>query len=191
MNTKTDGSILFVSLVLLVILTLVGIAGSNRGYLEVLIASHERDYKSALYDAEGGIYATPKLISRTVDTSVAPNEADFAGFAYNKPTIDEDDFVNIVMGFTNATANGTAPIALIFQFHDDTQSAEVAVERTGADNIAGGGVEFASGGEGIGTGSAGGVAIMFRETSEGRSDRQSAANIEASYRKVTGVPGGL
>ena len=66
----------------------------------------------------------------------------------------------------------------------------VDVKRGKPETLAGGGVEFASGAEGIGPG-AGGVAIFYDMDSSGEGPNSSFSNVGAVYRKVLGVPGGL
>ena len=70
-------------------------------------------------------------------------------------------------------------------------SIDVDVNRTRVQHLAGGGVEFASGAEGIGVGSAGGVAIFYALDSLGNGPASSVSDIGGVYRKVIGVPGGL
>jgi Tfp pilus assembly protein PilX len=66
---------------------------------------------------------------------------------------------------------------------------------SGAEQTAAGftylGIEFASGAEGIGVGSAGGVAIFYDMDSLGNGPASSVSDIGGVYRKVVGVPGGL
>jgi hypothetical protein len=69
--------------------------------------------------------------------------------------------------------------------------AHVDVNRTGTKNLPGGGTEFASGAEGIGVGSAGGVAIFYDVDSFGSGPNSSLSRITAVYRKVVGVAGGI
>ena len=72
-----------------------------------------------------------------------------------------------------------------------SHNVDTDIERAGQQTLAGGGAEFASGAEGIGVGSTGGVALLFAVDSFGDGPRSSHSNIEADYRKVVGTPGGL
>jgi hypothetical protein len=69
--------------------------------------------------------------------------------------------------------------------------ATVDVNRTHTQNLPGGGTEFASGAEGIGVGSAGGVAIFYDIDSFGTGPDSAQSRITAVYRKVVGVAGGM
>ena len=70
------------------------------------------------------------------------------------------------------------------------ESVEVDVQRDRVENLAGGGAEFSSGAEGIGSGSAGGFATYFDLDSFGDGPNNATSNIGAEYRKVD-TPGGL
>jgi hypothetical protein len=50
--------------------------------------------------------------------------------------------------------------------------------------------EFASGAEGVGAGS-GGIGILYNINSLGEGPAASRSNVEAVYRKIVGMPGGL
>ena len=53
------------------------------------------------------------------------------------------------------------------------KNVDVDIERTGQESIAGGGVEFSSGAEGVGAGSTGGVALLFAMDSYGNGPASS------------------
>ena len=49
------GSLILVSMVILVILTLIGIAATNTSNLEIQITANDREYKTTFYNADSGI----------------------------------------------------------------------------------------------------------------------------------------
>ena len=73
----------------------------------------------------------------------------------------------------------------------DDNPVEVDVRRVRTETLAGGGAEFASGAEGLGSGSTGSSAIIFEEDSFGEGPSNSFSNIGAFYRKVLDMPGVL
>jgi hypothetical protein len=175
-----QGSVIIVALLVLFTLTLLGISATTTSTVELQIAANDQLHTIAFYNTECGIFATPKLISNA--GSIAP------GIEYlpNDGSYVADTFFRQVIGY-DAYDGGTSDIT----FDSGGIPVEVDVERLGQQNIVGGGAEFASGSQGIGAGSTGGVAIFFGMDAAGTGPRNSAANIRAEYRKVVGVPGGL
>jgi hypothetical protein len=68
---------------------------------------------------------------------------------------------------------------------------DVDVDRIGEENLAGTSTEFASGAEGVGAGSSGGVAIYYGIDSHGQGPVTSESNVSGVYKKVVGIAGGL
>lgn len=193
MNTtiqNESGSVTIVlAILILVIVTLVGLSAMDTTTVELQIAGNDQRHRIAFYNADSGVYGTPKIISRIVDTSDPvglSGEADsIAAGATWDATTDQDIFFDQVMGYDP---------------YDPTQdivmgqggfSTQVDVERVRSRVLAGGGAEFASGAEGIGVGASGGVAVYYELDSWGQSTRRAASNVIADYRKVVGVAGGL
>lgn len=66
------GSVLIFTLLILVLLTVIGIAASTTTNFEVQLASNERDYQGALYAAEAGVaYARGELKPRIEEENAA------------------------------------------------------------------------------------------------------------------------
>jgi len=95
------------------------------------------------------------------------------------------DFFQEIMGFPY-----TPPDAPDLRFVLGGFNIDVDVDRLGTEYLAGGGTEFASGSEGVGPGS-GGVGILYKIDSLGEGPSASRSNVEAVYRKIVGMPGGL
>jgi hypothetical protein len=98
---------------------------------------------------------------------------------------DAGTFYREVMGFDSHDSDTDVQFTLV------SNDVAVDVNRTREEPLAGGGTEFASGSEGLGVGSIGGVAIYYEMDSFGDGPASSASNVGACYRKVVGTPGGL
>jgi Tfp pilus assembly protein PilX len=174
-----QGSILVIGLIMLAFLTILGIAATRTSQIEIQVAGNDEYHKIAFYSADSGIYTTPKLISAAIDTGAAQT------IASGSYTPNDGTFYREVLGF-DAWDSASDVQYIMGDFH-----ANVDVNRTGQKNLPGGGTEFASGAEGIGVGSAGGVAIFYDVDSFGTGPNSSRSRITAVYRKVVGVAGGL
>ena len=180
-----DGFVFIVALFVLILLTIIGISATNTTTIDLQISQNDKAYKIAFYNADGGIYATPKLISKTVDEGEEITGGDQGSFTYSTRG-DSSSFFRQVMGF-DAYDNGTRDI----EFTLGGNNVNVDVNRTGQEIMVGGGAEFASGAEGIGAGSGGGVMILYDMDSFGSGPYNARSNLGAIYQKVTGMQGGL
>ena len=174
-----DGSILVIGLIMLAFLTILGIAATRTTEIEIQIAGNDEFHKIAFYSADSGIYTTPKLISAAIDNAAVQ------AVASGSYTPDDGTFYREVLGF-DAWDSATD-----VQFIMGDYQANVDVNRTGTKSLPGGGTEFASGAEGIGVGSAGGVAIFYDVDAFGTGPSSAQSRITAVYRKVVGVAGGM
>ena len=172
-----EGSALVLALLMIVLLTLMGIAVTRQTAVELQIAGNYKVHKTAFHHADSGIYTTPKLIAGCVEA-----DQDMAGMTYLGGA---NTFYREIMGFDAYDA------ARDVRYTMSGFNIDVDVNRVGARNIAGGGVEFASGAEGIGVGSAGGVAVFYDIDSFGYGTNLSVSRVTGVYRKVVGVPGGM
>lgn len=185
-----SGSVTIITAILiLVILTLIGLAAMDTTTVELQIAGNDQRSRIAFYNADSGVYGVPKIVSRIVDTSdpvgIAAEADSIATGAAWDATTDQDIFFDQVMGYAIYDA---LPDIILGQGGFDTQ---IDVERLRTIQLAGGGAEFASGVEGIGVGATGGVAVLYELDSRGQSTRGANANVVADYRKVLGIAGGL
>ena len=67
-----EGSVLVLALLILVILTLLGISASTTTEIEIQISGNNQFHKIAFYNADSGIYSTPKIIRRCVEDGDQP-----------------------------------------------------------------------------------------------------------------------
>jgi len=174
-----NGSALIVTLLVLVILTLVGIGANNTTSTDIQIAANQKFHKMAFYHADAGVYATPKLISSAIADSSNPSGT---GFSYLDAGTDV--FYRELMGYDAYDSDPDVSFSL------GGEDVRVDVQRSKTETLAGGGAEFASGAEGVGTGSVGSIAIFFDMDSFGDGPNSSDSNVGAIYRKVD-LPGGL
>lgn len=182
-----SGVVIIVVLLVLVLLTIIGMSGTTDTAVELQVSANDKHYREAFYMADSGAYATPKIISSAIDANAQPSGAALGSFSFiTRPSGDTTTFYRQVMGF-DAYDNGTRDVTMTI----GADSVQVDVQRTGQQSIVGGGVEFASGAEGVGVGSLGGVAIMYDIDAFGTAATGAATTVGVVYRKVAGVPGGL
>ena len=174
---REEGATLVIALVMLVLLTMLGATISNQTQVEILVAGNYKNSKTAFHHADSGIYTTPKVIVASIE-----GDGDVSGINYLGSA---NTFYRELMGFD------AYDTARDIRFTMSGFNIDVDVNRTRVQNIAGGGVEFASGAEGIGVGSAGGVAVFYDIDSLGNGPGDSQSNIVSGYRLVIGVVGGL
>lgn len=179
-----SGSTIIVALIFLVALTIVAISASNTTVVELQIAANDQFHKMAFTNADGGVYASPKLISKSINESEAQDVTAF-GFDYrpesNSESENKDRIYEQILGYAGHTDEKDIAFA----------NTEVDIARLRSVNVVGGGTEFASGAEGIGVGSVGGVQIYYGLDSTGSGPRRSSSDVLAEYRKVLGIAGGL
>lgn len=189
-TSSQEGSVLVVALLILVFLTLIGISSTRITEVEIQIAGNERAYNIAFNTADSGVYVTPKVIRRSVDDGVQPTFAGGSGISYLNASGQPDSgsgsaFYREVMGFAAHDAADDISFTL------NTHTVKVDITRAKQMSVAGGGVEFGSGAEGVGVGSAGGVAVIYDLDSKGTGPNSARSNVFAEYRLVPGVAGGL
>ena len=197
-----DGSVLIIAVLFMIILTLIGVAAMNTGTIEIQIAANEKFHKIAFQNADSGIYATPKFISACLDAggenvplATAPGillrkDGDPTEWV-NLDDVTDGNFYSKMMGFSPYSPLDPPDTATDLRMEIDGNPVEVDVRWLRAETISGGGAEFGTGAEGLGSGSAGSAAVVYSENSFGQGPADSASNIFAVYRKIIGMPGGL
>src|SRR5210317_52778 len=99
-----SGSVTIIAAVLiLVIVTLVGLSAMDTTTVELQIAGNDQRSRIAFFNADSGVYGTPKIISRIVDTSdpvgLSGEVGSIAAGATWDASTDQDIFFNQVMGY--------------------------------------------------------------------------------------------
>ena len=213
-----NGSVVVLALILLVLLTLLGIAVTRTTSIEVQVAANDEFSKIAFHNADSGTYVTPKLISDTVDQAMlitisAPPQGSISyvtrtgssnffrqimGYDSWECDLNDDGVIDALCdgdsdGVVDADAGPPPFDRRDIQITLGTGTANnvvVDVQANGQQIIAGSSAEFASGAEGMGVGSTGGIALLFGMDSLGAGPWNAASNITADYRKVLGAAGG-
>ena len=189
---NNNGSVTIIAaLLILVVLTLIGISATNTTVTELQIAANDQFSKIAFFNGDSGLYGAPKVISNIVNTSqqYVLGGADSPGIQYAPGGTPQIEFFEQVMGY-RAYDGGIADL----DFGPGGITTTVDARRDRAQNIVGGAAEFASGAEGIGAGSTGGVAIFYdmRANAQGPPTfNPTIAQLGGEYRKVVGLAGGL
>ncbi|MCF8035353.1 MAG: hypothetical protein K9K62_00635 [Desulfobacteraceae bacterium] len=184
-----DGSMILVAMMLLLILTIIGITSTSTTVVENRIAVNDQLHKIAFSNADSGLYATPKLIRAVLregdplSSSELNDQITYLSDGGSADGKDGNYFYKHLMGY-DTYDGGENDI----KYELSGNPVKVDVERISAEHVAGGGVEFASGAEGIG---AGGGLVNYGLFSVGGSPRESKAKVYARYRYVLGITGGL
>jgi hypothetical protein len=178
-HMNEDGSAMVVALLILVLLSIIGVSTTKKSEMEVQIAGNQKSSKVAFLVADSGVYATPKLISLCMESDA---EETVTGITYLGSS---GSFYRELMGFDDGDSDCD------INFDVGGFDVDVDVQRAGTEMLPGGGVEFASGAEGPGVGSTGGVAVLYDLDSFGDGPGDSHSNVGGVYRKVVGTPGGL
>ena len=183
-----QGSVLLLAVMMMIVLTLIGIAATTTSTIEIQISGNDKFHKMAFYNTDAGVYAIPKIISRAINDKATPD----IGSSFDYLDDNEDvtgsatypDFFNELSGL-KAYDNGNKDISFK---NDGVNLTEVDVERLEVVNLAGGGAEYASGAEGGGSSLKG---IYFGIDSFGEGPNNSLSNLGARYLKVVGAAGGM
>jgi hypothetical protein len=174
------GAVMVVALIVLALLTMIGVSASTTSEIDIQIAGNHKFHEIAFHHADSGVYSTPKVVSACVDLGTQP---DISSVTYLDSGT--SDFYREIMGYKAHDAD--KDLRFVLSGH----RVDLDVERTGQRSLAGGGVEFASGAEGVGAGTSGGLAIFYMMNCIGEGPNAAASNVVAEYRKVVGVSGGL
>lgn len=190
-TNNNSGFVMVFVIFILLLLVMIGISSTSTTTTELQIAAADKVRRTTFYWADGGIYASPKVISSALDNGAAPTGSALGSISY---VVSSTIFYRQVMGYDTYTDGITNPalreLAMDLD-NDGTQETTVDIQRTSSSLTPGGGVEFASGAEGVGVGSTGGVSIKYTETSFANGSNNAESQIAAGYRKVVGVGGGL
>jgi len=195
--TNERGSILVIVLLILALVTIMGISANTSTEIEIQVARNDRFYKEAFYNADSGVHLSPKLVSACVNTGEPVSDLSQVAYLDTSGQPDpadntlDDIFFYEIMGFEEILGRDPHDAARDILFSLAGHDVQVDIERSGQESLAGGGVEFGSGAEGVGVGSTGGVALLYTLDSAGAGPGSSQADIEAVYRLVPGVAGGL
>jgi len=191
--TNNRGSVMNISLLVLVLLTLIVIFMSRTSTTDVQIASNEKFTTTAFYNADAGAYGFTKVLRKALSLGSNPAAADLPHIDYivagPVSFYDQVKFGDVVESDNNmlfGAVRGDEDI----EFRIDNWEVNVGVERIGAVESAGDQTDFASGAEGP-VGGGAGANILYTARATGAGPKDSRAEINVQYRYKPGVVGGL
>jgi len=176
-----SGSMILIAMLLLVTLTLMGVASTSTSITENRIAVNEQTQKMAFYHAEAGINTTAQLIELLFENDMEPISDEDFGFIYliEENDSEENDFYDIIRREVDEF-DGESLLALAFQ-NGDVRTAIYEISYQEHYGIGGGQMFDAGGGAGSGLVE---EEFIFRILSEGESLRRSNSFISAQFIKV-------
>jgi hypothetical protein len=191
------GVVLVFALVIMLVLTIIGSSATMTSQVDLKVSGNTKVIRTSFYVSDGGIMLSPKVISRIITDRALPT-------ASETPLITYDDYASVgndpvllkkIMGFSMDTNYQNADQSTTDITMDQGTLGNIAVDltRVATQYLSGGGVEFASGTEGVGVGGAASAAILYNLASRGTvgtAPNTTTSDIVALYRKVAGVAGG-
>ena len=184
---RRQGSVLIMVLILMAVMSIIGVTASMTSRSEIAIGYNTKVSKQAFYAADSGIAVGPMVVGELIDR----------GTAVVIPNITlNPGLTNEIMGYVteNASADAISPRIInpdvVQQLNQSVYNMDIDRDPTGPRYMPGGGVQFASGAEGIGTGTIGGVMIYYGFDVAGAIvNTRAKSHLDAYYRKVVGVAG--
>ena len=177
-----NGSVIIAAIFILVLVTILGVAATNTTTLELQIAANDQFMKMAFYNSDASLYGTAKLISTAINAEDSVNSGsgtDAPGLTY---LTSAGDFYRQIAGY--AVYDNLVDI----DFDAGGIDAQTDARRDHAAQVEGGGAQFAEGSESAGTTA---IGIYYVINATGFSNRQTASDLTANYRKMIRVYGGL
>lgn len=197
MVSNDRGVVLVFALVLMLVLTIIGSSATMTSQVDLKISGNTKVIRTSFYVADGGIMMSPKVISRIITDRALPLASETPLIAYDDyATAGEDPLLlKKLMGFAmdNNYQTNDANTPDISMDQGTLGNMAIDITRIATQYLSGGGVEFASGTEGVGVGGAASAAIIYRLDSRGTvgtPNKTTESKIVAQYRKVAGVAGG-
>ena len=184
------GSLMVIAIVILMLLTLIGIAITTTASLEMQIASNDRLHKMAFYAADGGIDIGAELLEQNLGctggftANVGTDQADVGSVRVTDLTLWEN---------TDTDATVPSDADRHFYFPNDYSVGQPHTNLTVGGNTkfsSGNAIQMVSGYEGKGKGAgAGGAYIIYDMTSQHMGIAGSQSVIRVQWRHVIGMEG--
>ena len=191
------GVALIFALVLLLVVSIMGSSATLTSQIDLKLSGNTKVIRTSFYVADGGIMMSPKVISQIITDRAlpAPEETPLITYDEFAKTGEDPLLLKKIMGFSMDSDYQDEDINTADLSMNQGTLGSMAVDliRVSTRYLSGGGVEFASGTEGVGVGGASSAAIIYRLDSRGTvgtAPKTTSSNIVAQYRKVTGVAGG-
>jgi Tfp pilus assembly protein PilX len=173
-----NGSVLLISMLVLVLLTLLGIVALDTTDIELRVTTNDRTYKEAFHAADGAGMAAVKVVRNSLDSSEG----------LTLPSISYAESAADFYGELTGTAASDDAVDLSFNVSDTTQVG-VDVQLINVVSIAGGGTEFAAGYSSSST--SGSTGMRYAVETEATAPNNSTSTVYLEYLKVLNTPGGL
>ncbi len=187
-RTHEDGSVLIMVLILLGVMSLIGLTASMMSRTEISISYNTKVSRQAFYAADSGIEVSPKVITRVLNDGTIPT--DMLNLQIDTGLRDEVMGYFIEPDYMDSVSPVVVNSDLSFVMNNSSFNVDIDRDPTGAKFMPGGGVQFASGAEGVGSGAMGGVLIYYDFNSVGTGPGNASSRIDGRYRKVLGMAGG-
>ncbi|MFV0438910.1 MAG: PilX N-terminal domain-containing pilus assembly protein [Desulfopila sp.] len=183
------GFVLVTALIIMVVLTIIGIAATRNTSLELQIAGNDKVHNTTFYGAEGGAILGTEILEQNINCSTGfasdtietnfkiPNALDF----HLNPVPAASDLNDLVLIDSNAD------IAFPLKYNE-TATPDVFIKIGGGSRVQpGGSLQMAAGYEGVGKSAAGGgVARVYDIYSRHQGPRNSQSIIAMSWRHMIG-----
>ncbi len=183
--SNEDGSALLVAVLLVPMLTILCIFAANISYQNTAVSTNDECRRDSFYDADGAVYGTAKLISLigksdTRQAVTAGTNEEAPGIEYLNSGADPAEYFRHLL--TSKESENTAEDVKFIKAdsaNDIGLESTVDLTKLGGGTPSGGGAEFGSGGEGIGTAM---NVVVFRMDSQGQSPcRGPAIPVRGDY----------
>ena len=170
------GSVLLVSVLILILVTVIGIAATNTSTIEILISGNDKWHKMAFHEADGGSEVGIELVERNI-YSAGFDTTDLANLGIIDATNSPDLYMN--------ADPGTPPFAAYDANYQGNGTQTNLRIGGNPETATGSAIQMAAGYEGIGKGSAGGGGqIMYDIWSQHIGLGNSEAMIKLQWRHV-------
>jgi Tfp pilus assembly protein PilX len=175
---KEDGSITVLALILLVLLTLLGIAVTTTSSIEVQIAGNDDRHKKALYEADGGTEVGFEMLEQNI---ACPNGFTFSG------SMDIGDVTVFTNAFWLIENEPTSPDIII----NRPAGAQTNLSIYGSTQLStGSAIQMVAGYEGKGKGAgSGGAYIIYKVYSKHEGRDNSRSMVISQWRHMIGQEG--
>jgi len=169
-----QGFVLVVALLALLVVTVIGVLALSTSTTEVMIAGNARLREINFSGAESGLEITDPAIRHIVFNQALGN---YAGIVNDPNLVTE---LRIGPAYDSDSVNFNPDL----QQSIGAMTVRVDIDRMSAGPVEGSAIEFASGYEGIGMGSGGGIQIYYRVNSMSREAVGSESVVGGVYRYV-------
>jgi hypothetical protein len=184
--TEQDGAVLITSLLILVIMSLIGVAALLISSVDIKSSRLDRLEKSAFYAADAGVEIVPDLINYYVQFT--PDGAGFPGNLRSdlQGVVRDRYFLNEIMGYesNNDGLSDSPDNNPDVQLTVQGRQIDLDIDRFFTEHAGGGSAESLASYEGAGTGGVGGLAMYYRATSRATTADDTTSNVEIIYRYI-------